>query len=93
MIRYFDRVYAKFPKYKFKLGAETVREWVRLVEKGVVSESEVSALMATVTRGRWWGTGWLGLALGVSNWAGSLGFPGVDFKAIPECLPEEPTEK
>jgi hypothetical protein len=26
MIRYFERVYAKFPKFKFELGAETARE-------------------------------------------------------------------
>ena len=67
MIRHFDRVYAKFSKYKFKFGGETAREWLRLLDKGTVSEPEVAALVAIVTQGRWWGTGWHGLACETQN--------------------------
>jgi DNA-binding response OmpR family regulator len=92
MIRNYDRLYAKFRKYKFKLGAETAQEWLRLIDAGSVSESEVAALVAIVTQGRWSGPRWFGLAHYISRWAGSLGFPGVDFNAIQNCLPEEPKE-
>lgn len=92
MIGHFDRVYAKFSKYKFKFAGETAREWLRLINKGTVSEQEVAALVAIVTKGRWWGTGWRGVAYEISKWANSLGFPGVDFNSVPDCLPEEPKE-
>jgi CheY-like chemotaxis protein len=92
LIRHFDRVYAKFSKYKYKFGGETAREWLRLIDNRTVAEAEVAALVINVTQGRWRGTGWSALAHEVSKWACSMGFPGVDFKAVPEHLPEEPKE-
>jgi len=91
-IRYFDLVYARHHKYRWKSGAETAREWVRLMSSDVVSEAEMAVLVDTVARRRWWGTIWCDLADKVSAWACSLGFPGVDFYRIPEELPEEPEE-
>ena len=92
MIRQNDQLYAKFKKYKFKFLAETAREWSRLIDAGSVSESEVAALVAIVTQGRWRGPRWVWLAHYISRWARFLGFPGVDFNAIKNGLPEEPKE-
>jgi len=92
MIRQNDELYSKFRKYKFKFLAETARDWLRLINAGSVSESEVAALVAKVTQGRWRGPRWVWLAHYISRWARSLGFPGVDFNAIKNGLPEEPKE-
>lgn len=92
MIRQNDQLYAKFNKYKFKFLAETAREWLRLINAGAVSESEVAALVAKVTQGRWRGPRWVWLAHYISRWARSLGFRGVDFNVIKNCLPDEPKE-
>jgi FixJ family two-component response regulator len=92
MIRHSVQLYAKFKKWKFKFLAETAREWLRLIEAGSVSEPDVAALVARVTHGRWSGPRWFGVAHYISRWACSLGFPGVDFNAIKNSLPEEPKE-
>ena len=91
-IRYFDLVNARHRKYRWKLGSETAREWVRLMSADAVSEAEVAALTETLARYRWCGTIFCDLAHQVSSWACSLGFPGVDLDRIPEELPEEPEE-
>jgi len=98
MIRDFDRMIhdrqnTKYPKAVYGLGRETARKWLRLIDAKSVSESEVAALVATVTKGgKRWGILWRSLARQVSNWARSLGYPGVDNKAAPACLPDEPKE-
>jgi hypothetical protein len=93
MIHQSEKLYAKFKKYKFKFIAETAREWLRLIDAGSVSESEVGALVAMVTEGRWSGPRWIGLAHYISRWAHCLGFSGVEFDALKNCLPAEPEEK
>jgi hypothetical protein len=90
--RYFDLVNARFPKYKWKLGSKTAHKWLRLIKNGSPSEAEVGALVDTVATYRWWSTGWSDLAHGVSEWACTLGFPGVDFNFIPQEFPKEPEE-
>jgi hypothetical protein len=92
MIHRSNQLYAKFKKHKFKFLADTAREWLRFIDAESVSGSEVAALVAMVTQGRWSGPRWIGQAHYISRWARSLGFPGVDFDAIKNCLPEEPKE-
>jgi len=92
MIRQNEQLYTKFNKYKYKFLADTAREWLRLIDVGSVSESDVAALVAIVTQGRWRGPRWVGSAHYISRWACSLGFPGVDFNAIKNDIPKEPKE-
>jgi hypothetical protein len=60
--------------WRWPLGRDTAKEWLRLIRAESVSQAEVSALLAIVFRYRHEGSGWYDLAGQVYHWAESNGF-------------------
>jgi hypothetical protein len=75
LIGYFERCAKQTPDEEtWRLGQATANEWLRLMNTATVSKPEVSALIASVDKNKYSGSGWFDLALGVSHWATSNGF-------------------
>ncbi len=73
LIMYFERLNASTPKNTWELGAQTAREWVRLIE-GAPSAEEISSLMGIVQLNRRRSTAWDQMAWGVYDWAERKGY-------------------
>lgn len=77
LIRYFEMINERTPAEKWRLGAETAREWLRLIDSEVVSEPEVISLLGIADQNKGKGSGWTDLAMGVNWWARAKGFRGI----------------
>ena len=76
LIGYFGRCANETPNEKvWQLGQDAANEWLRLINASTVSQAEAAGLIAIVDENKSSGSGWFDLALGVSHWAKSNGFP------------------
>jgi len=77
LIRYFEMINKHYPAEKWRLGAETSKEWLRLIDSEAVSEPEVVSLLGITDQNKSKGSGWTDLAMGINRWARAKGFRGI----------------
>ena len=89
-VRYFERLDAATHDDTWRLGAETAREWARLIGAPSPSARDISSLIHVVYVNRRRSTMWDLMALGVYSWATERGYtvPAFDdFYASPPAAP------